>query len=94
MDIFHTVVGSTIAVAVLCIVFSTWTTLSELALIVSDSEQDRGQSSAYEQENWRSFASRAIGHIEHLPRVPHGVQLPGYHGQQGEHTNAVHVHPA
>lgn len=59
MESYENVLIGALAVAVLCISFSTWITLSDLRSVVFEAEGRDGRGPDL------SFASRAIGHIEH-----------------------------
>jgi len=61
MESYENVLIGTLAVAVLCISFSTWVTLSDLRSVVFEAEGRDGAGRSTDL----SFASRAIGHIEH-----------------------------
>lgn len=67
MDKLYVVILGTVALAVACISFSTWTTVGDLRQIVRAAEATHPHGGAAEHHDWHEFASRAMGHIEHLP---------------------------
>ena len=97
MDSLYVVVLATIALAVACISFSTWTTVGDLKDIVRSSESQRPHSDASgdEHHDWHELASRAIGHIEHLPYDQHQAEPVVLHrGDTGAAlVAACNMHP-
>ena len=66
MDSLYTVVLVTVALAAACIFFSTWTTIGDLRQIVTEAQAAHHQQES-QHHDWHEFATRAIGHIEHIP---------------------------
>jgi len=78
MQGLNAVIALTVALAALCVLSSTWTTVGELHEIVNRAEAHQAQRSMHAAQGWRAVAERAVEHIEHLPHVPHGVHFAQY----------------
>ena len=81
MDSLYVVVLATIALAVACISFSTWTTVGDLRQIVGGADAHIGAGTSSEHHDWHELASRALGHIEHVP----------YDSRHAAHSVASHA---
>jgi hypothetical protein len=73
MEPLEIVFISTVLVAVVCITFSTWRTLTDLRSTVFETEEL--SSSPQHGGAWHSFASHAAEHL------PHGIRLSGKEGE-------------
>ena len=70
MEMLFAVVLGTLCLAITCISYSTWTTVGDLRSIVADAEASTPRDDSGTHD-WHEFASRAIGHIEHLSNGEH-----------------------
>ena len=66
MEMLYFVVWTTVSLAIICVIYSTWTTVGDLKSIVADAEARRPHTNDGGSHDWHELASRAIGHIEHL----------------------------
>lgn len=90
MDGLHLVLAATLALALACISYSTWTTVADLQEIVRQAEKAHLGAAEVDKHNWQGLASRAIQHIEHRSHdTQHHTEAFAIQAVGARHTSAA-----